>query len=83
MTLTEAVPMAEGSQMSLAPKQKASETHAWGPGPTEALEGAGNKSQTDPLPRVLNLTKTCWDSGRPGTARKLKDKLHNSLFVRF
>lgn len=45
MTLTEAV--AEGSQMSLAPKQKASETHAWGPGPTEALEGAGNKSQTD------------------------------------
>lgn len=47
MTLTEGVPVAEGSQLSLALKQKASETRAWGPGPREAQEGAGNKSKTD------------------------------------
>jgi hypothetical protein len=49
MTPTEGVPVAEGSQLSLAPKQKASETRAWGSGPREALEGAGNESKADTI----------------------------------
>ena len=56
MTPTEGVPVAEGSQLSLAPKQKASETRAWGSGPREALEGAGNESKEETTKTVLALT---------------------------
>lgn len=54
MTLTEGVPVAEGSQLSLTLKQKASETREWGPGPREPLEGAGSQTEMiisqDPKP---------------------------------
>lgn len=71
MTLTEGVPVAEGSQLSLAPKQKASETQAWGPGPREA-RGAENKSKTDRItsqdPKLHpKLPGTVADQAQPGT----------------
>lgn len=45
MTLAEVMSMAEGSQLSLAPKQKPSETRAW----EILLEGTRNKSKMDAI----------------------------------
>lgn len=79
MTLTEDATVAERSQLALALKQKASETRAWGPGPREALEGAGNKSKPDmitcqdPKPHH-NLPRTVADQTQLGTPKRRSTK---------